>query len=115
MGLAIDRVVSAEQLIGVSIVQLHRNAAWSMAVACSIDQVDPVKLGGVSPAGSVVPGVTVIHHVTHREVGFDGENAILSRAGIIALWNIIFSGQSLSLPVYSDEVLMDLLVILLEP
>ena len=60
MSLAIDRVVSTEEFASVSVVEFHADTAGSVAVASSVDQVDPSELLSVAPAVGVGPHITVL-------------------------------------------------------
>ncbi len=63
MALAVDRIVTTEELLRVRIVELHGDAAGCVAVSCRVDQVDSVVAGGVAPAARVRAHRTVLHTV----------------------------------------------------
>ncbi len=69
MTLAVDRIVTTEELLRVRIVELHGDAAGCVAVSCRVYQVDAVVAGGVAPAARVRAHRTVLHTVQKRRFG----------------------------------------------
>ncbi len=53
MTLAVDRIVTTEELLRVRVVELHGDAAGCVAVSCRVYQVDAVVTRGVAPATRV--------------------------------------------------------------
>ena len=60
MSLAVYRVVSTEEVPGVSVVELHTDTAGGVAVASGVDQVDPSVLLRVAPTVGVGPHIAVL-------------------------------------------------------
>ena len=63
MALAVDRIVTTEELLRVRVVELHGDAAGCVAVSCRVYQVDAVVAGGVAPATRVSAHRTVLQIV----------------------------------------------------
>ncbi len=69
MTLAVDRIVTTEELLRVRIVELHGDAAGCVAVSCRVYQVDSVVTRGVAPATRVIAHRTVLQTVQKRRFG----------------------------------------------
>ena len=63
--LPIDWVVATEQLSSIGIEEFHGYAAGSVAMATSIDEVDPIKACCIASAFSTLAQLTLIYHVFH--------------------------------------------------
>jgi hypothetical protein len=69
MTLAVDRIVTTEELLRVRIVELHGDAAGCVAVSCRVYQVDAVVTRGVAPATRVSAHRTVLRAVQTKVWG----------------------------------------------
>ena len=109
VALPVHRVMAAQQLVRVRVVELHGEAAGGVAVAGRVDQMDSVIGGGVvAPAARVLAhrAVRHRHHVTHGEVGADCVHTLGWRGARRAGCDVILAGVALGLPVDADEVLV---------
>mmetsp|Transcript_99955 Transcript_99955/g.260590 ORF Transcript_99955/g.260590 Transcript_99955/m.260590 type:complete len:522 (+) Transcript_99955:311-1876(+) len=112
------RIHVAEELPGIRVVQLHREATRGVAVRPRVNELDASRLrrvrAGEAGASTALGCAAGLAHLPDRPARSDGVNALRGRRARVTLDDIILSSGDLCLPVEPLQIQMGARGVLLE-